>query len=90
MIPSSRAAAPRATRPKSLDFALTRRPEGVILDCRNRNTFARFSPESIRDFMSFEQHAINCQRRLSMPRGATCSMNGWKTHWAARLRWRIA
>ena len=25
-------------------------------------------PESIRDFMSFEQHAINCLRRLSMPR----------------------
>jgi 2-keto-4-pentenoate hydratase/2-oxohepta-3-ene-1,7-dioic acid hydratase in catechol pathway len=53
----------------AFDFALTRQPEGVMLD---RGSVELLSPvprpESIRDFMSFEQHSINCLRRLSMPR----------------------
>ena len=53
----------------ALNFALQRRPENVILE---RATIELLPPvprpESIRDFMSFEQHAINCLRRLSMPR----------------------
>jgi 2-keto-4-pentenoate hydratase/2-oxohepta-3-ene-1,7-dioic acid hydratase in catechol pathway len=59
----------RETGQVAFDFALTRRPEGVVLD---RDSIELLSPvprpESIRDFMSFEQHAINCLRRLSMPR----------------------
>jgi 2-keto-4-pentenoate hydratase/2-oxohepta-3-ene-1,7-dioic acid hydratase in catechol pathway len=59
----------RETAQGAFDFALTRRPEGVVLD---RGSVELLSPvprpESIRDFMSFEQHAINCLRRLSMPR----------------------
>jgi 2-keto-4-pentenoate hydratase/2-oxohepta-3-ene-1,7-dioic acid hydratase in catechol pathway len=62
-------AAARETAQASFDFALTRRPEGVVLD---RGSVELLSPvprpESIRDFMSFEQHAVNCLRRLSMPR----------------------
>ena len=62
-------AAARATAQSALDFALARRPEGAMLD---RGSVELLSPvprpESIRDFMSFEQHAINCLRRLSMPR----------------------
>ena len=62
-------AAARETAQVALEFALARRPENVILD---RGDVALLSPvprpESIRDFMSFEQHAINCLRRLSMPR----------------------
>ena len=62
-------AAARETAQAALEFALTRRPEGAMLD---RGSVELLSPvprpESIRDFMSFEQHAINCLRRLSMPR----------------------
>jgi 2-keto-4-pentenoate hydratase/2-oxohepta-3-ene-1,7-dioic acid hydratase in catechol pathway len=62
-------AAAREAAQASLDFAVTRHPENVILD---RGCIEMLSPvprpESIRDFMSFEQHAINCLRRLSMPR----------------------
>lgn len=61
--------AARETAHAALDFALARGPENVILD---RGEIEMLSPvprpESIRDFMSFEQHSINCLRRLSMPR----------------------
>jgi 2-keto-4-pentenoate hydratase/2-oxohepta-3-ene-1,7-dioic acid hydratase in catechol pathway len=61
--------AARETAHAALDFALTERPDGVMLD---RGSVELLSPvpcpESIRDFMSFEQHSINCLRRLSMPR----------------------
>lgn len=59
----------RETAQAALDFALSHRPESVILD---RGEIEMLSPvphpESIRDFMTFEQHSINCLRRLSMPR----------------------
>ena len=62
-------AAARDVAGTALDFALTQQPEGVML---NRGKIELLSPvprpESIRDFMSFEQHAINCLRRFSMPR----------------------
>lgn len=59
----------RETAQAALDFALTRRPEGVTLDRTGVELLSPVPrPESIRDFMSFEQHAINCLRRLSMPR----------------------
>lgn len=53
----------------ALDFALSRRPDGVVLD---RNAVQILSPvprpESIRDFMVFEQHITNCLRKFEMPR----------------------
>jgi len=59
----------RETAQAALDFANTRRPEGVVLDRSSVELLPPVPrPESIRDFMSFEQHAINCLRRLSMPR----------------------
>lgn len=59
----------RQTAQEALDFAVTRRPDGVTLDRSGVELLSPVPrPESIRDFMSFEQHAINCLRRLSMPR----------------------
>jgi len=53
----------------ALRYALDRRPKNLLLDRAGIELLAPVPrPESIRDFMSFEQHAINCLRRLSMPR----------------------
>jgi 2-keto-4-pentenoate hydratase/2-oxohepta-3-ene-1,7-dioic acid hydratase in catechol pathway len=66
--------AARDTAQSALDFALSRRPDGVVLD---RATVQILSPvprpESIRDFMVFEQHITNCLRKFEMP------------HWLASL-----
>jgi 2-keto-4-pentenoate hydratase/2-oxohepta-3-ene-1,7-dioic acid hydratase in catechol pathway len=52
----------------ALDFALARLPNDVVVHRSNIELLSPVPrPESIRDFMSFEQHAINCLRRLSMP-----------------------
>ena len=62
-------AAARETTQAAFDFALSRRPEGVILERSGIELLSPVPrPESIRDFMTFEQHSINCLRRLSMPR----------------------
>lgn len=59
----------RETAQAAVDFALSRRPDGVIVERDSVELLPPVPrPESIRDFMSFEQHAINCLRRLSMPR----------------------
>ena len=59
----------RDTARSALDFALSQRPEGVVL---NRSQVELLSPvprpESIRDFMVFEQHITNCLRKFEMPR----------------------
>jgi hypothetical protein len=61
--------AARETAQAAVDFALSRRPEGVIVERGSVELLAPVPrPESMRDFMSFEQHAINCLRRLSMLR----------------------
>jgi 2-keto-4-pentenoate hydratase/2-oxohepta-3-ene-1,7-dioic acid hydratase in catechol pathway len=61
--------AARGMAQAALDFALGRPPENVILDGSEIEMLSPVPrPESIRDFMSFEQHSINCLRRLSMPR----------------------
>jgi 2-keto-4-pentenoate hydratase/2-oxohepta-3-ene-1,7-dioic acid hydratase in catechol pathway len=61
--------AARETAQAALDYALRQRPEGVVLDRASVELLSPVPrPESIRDFMSFEQHAINCLRRLAMPR----------------------
>jgi 2-keto-4-pentenoate hydratase/2-oxohepta-3-ene-1,7-dioic acid hydratase in catechol pathway len=53
----------------AVNFALDQRPENVVLERGSIELLPPVPrPESIRDFMSFEQHAINCLRRLSMPR----------------------
>jgi 2-keto-4-pentenoate hydratase/2-oxohepta-3-ene-1,7-dioic acid hydratase in catechol pathway len=62
-------AAARETAQAAVDFALSRQPDGVIVEQDSIELLPPVPrPESIRDFMSFEQHAINCLRRLSMPR----------------------
>jgi 2-keto-4-pentenoate hydratase/2-oxohepta-3-ene-1,7-dioic acid hydratase in catechol pathway len=62
-------AASRETAERACDFAISQLPEGVIVE---RSAVELLSPvpqpESIRDFMVFEQHVINCTRRFSMPR----------------------
>jgi 2-keto-4-pentenoate hydratase/2-oxohepta-3-ene-1,7-dioic acid hydratase in catechol pathway len=62
-------AAARDTAQSALDFASSQHPDGVAL---NRAAIQILSPvprpESIREFMVFEQHIINCLRKFSMPR----------------------
>jgi 2-keto-4-pentenoate hydratase/2-oxohepta-3-ene-1,7-dioic acid hydratase in catechol pathway len=61
-------AAAREIAEAALEFALRHHPEGVPLDRSSIHLLSPVPrPESIRDFMSFEQHSINCLRRLSMP-----------------------
>ena len=51
-----------------IDFAVSQRPDGVELGRNNVELLSPVPrPESIRDFMVFEQHVINCTRRFSMP-----------------------
>lgn len=61
-------AAARETAQRALEFASSQRPANVFLA---RSSVELLSPvprpESIRDFMVFEQHLINCTRRFSMP-----------------------
>ena len=60
-------AAARDAAAQALDFAVAQQPAGVQLE---RNAIELLSPvprpESIRDFMVFEQHVINCIRRFGM------------------------
>src|SRR6202790_2029684 len=47
------------------------RPEGVAIDRASVDLLSPVPrPESIREFMVFEQHVINCTRRFGMPRWA--------------------
>lgn len=53
----------------ALDFATSRAPAGVLLDCAGLEILSPVPrPESIRDFMVFEQHITNCIRKFEMPR----------------------
>ena len=55
----------------AIEFALSQRPEGVVTDRASVRFLSPVPrPESIREFMVFEQHVINCTRRFSMPRWA--------------------
>ena len=63
---ASRDAAQRAT-----EFALSQRPDGVAIDRASVELLSPVPrPESIREFMVFEQHVVNCTRRFQMPRWA--------------------
>jgi 2-keto-4-pentenoate hydratase/2-oxohepta-3-ene-1,7-dioic acid hydratase in catechol pathway len=54
---------------RAVEFALSQRPEGVIIERASVELLSPVPrPESIREFMVFEQHVINCTRRFSMPR----------------------
>lgn len=51
-----------------LGWASASRPEGLILSVGDVERLAPVPvPESIREFMNFEQHVINCARRFGMP-----------------------
>jgi 2-keto-4-pentenoate hydratase/2-oxohepta-3-ene-1,7-dioic acid hydratase in catechol pathway len=61
--------AARDTAQQTVEFALRQRPEGVVIERAGVELLAPVPrPESIREFMVFEQHVVNCTRRFNMPR----------------------
>ena len=62
-------AAARDAAQAALDFAISQVPPGVLLGCAGLEILSPVPrPESIRDFMVFEQHITNCIRKFEMPR----------------------
>jgi 2-keto-4-pentenoate hydratase/2-oxohepta-3-ene-1,7-dioic acid hydratase in catechol pathway len=54
---------------RTIEFALSQRPEDVAIKRASVELLSPVPrPESIREFMVFEQHVINCTRRFGMPR----------------------
>jgi 2-keto-4-pentenoate hydratase/2-oxohepta-3-ene-1,7-dioic acid hydratase in catechol pathway len=52
----------------AIEFAFSQRPDGVLIDRASVNLLSPVPrPESIREFMVFEQHVVNCTRRFGMP-----------------------
>jgi 2-keto-4-pentenoate hydratase/2-oxohepta-3-ene-1,7-dioic acid hydratase in catechol pathway len=63
------ASASRDAAQQTIEFALSQRPEGTAIDRASVELLSPVPrPESIREFMVFEQHVINCTRRFGMPR----------------------
>lgn len=63
------ASAARDAAQQTVEFALAQRPEGSWADRASVELFSPVPrPESIREFMVFEQHVVNCTRRFGMPR----------------------
>jgi 2-keto-4-pentenoate hydratase/2-oxohepta-3-ene-1,7-dioic acid hydratase in catechol pathway len=61
--------ASREAAQQTVEFALSQRPEGLVIDRASIELLSPVPrPESIREFMVFEQHVINCTRRFGMPR----------------------
>ena len=61
--------AAREAAQRAAEFGLSQRPEGVIVDRARVELLSPVPrPVSIRDFMVFEQHVVNCTRRFGMPR----------------------
>jgi len=61
--------AARDAAQRAAEYALSQRPEGVIVDRGSAELLSPVPrPVSIRDFMVFEQHVVNCTRRFAMPR----------------------
>jgi 2-keto-4-pentenoate hydratase/2-oxohepta-3-ene-1,7-dioic acid hydratase in catechol pathway len=51
-----------------LEWAVVARPQGLLLPVADVKWLAPVPvPESIREFMNFEQHVINCARQFGMP-----------------------
>lgn len=62
-------AAARARAQAAYDFALSQHPEGTVIERAQVQVLSPVPrPESIRDFMVFEQHVTNCIRKFEMPR----------------------
>src|ERR1700722_18981833 len=62
------ASAARDAAERTIEFAVTQNPEGAIIDRASVELLSPVPrPESIREFMVFEQHVINCTRRFGMP-----------------------
>lgn len=62
-------AAARDEAQAALEYALSQNPKDVLLERRDVELMAPMPrPESIREFMTFEQHIINCVRRVGLPR----------------------
>jgi len=62
------ASASRDAAQLTFEFALSQRPDSVAIDRANIELLSPVPrPESIREFMVFEQHVINCTRRFEMP-----------------------
>jgi len=61
--------ASRDAAQQTFDFALSQRPDNVAIERANIQLLSPVPrPESIREFMVFEQHVINCTRRFEMSR----------------------
>jgi 2-keto-4-pentenoate hydratase/2-oxohepta-3-ene-1,7-dioic acid hydratase in catechol pathway len=61
--------AARDAAQRAIEFALSQRPESVAIQRASVKLLSPVPrPESIREFMVFEQHVINCTRRFEMPR----------------------
>jgi 2-keto-4-pentenoate hydratase/2-oxohepta-3-ene-1,7-dioic acid hydratase in catechol pathway len=53
----------------AIEFAVSQHPDGVAIKRASVELLSPVPrPESIREFMVFEQHVINCTRRFGMPR----------------------
>jgi 2-keto-4-pentenoate hydratase/2-oxohepta-3-ene-1,7-dioic acid hydratase in catechol pathway len=54
---------------QTIEFAVSQRPADVAVERASVEILSPVPlPESIREFMVFEQHVINCTRRFGMPR----------------------
>jgi len=63
------AGASRDAGQRTIEFTLSQLPEGVVIERARVELLSPVPrPESIREFMVFEQHVINCTRRFGMPR----------------------
>jgi 2-keto-4-pentenoate hydratase/2-oxohepta-3-ene-1,7-dioic acid hydratase in catechol pathway len=61
--------AARDAAQRAIEFALSQRPESVTIERASAELLSPVPrPESIREFMVFEQHVINCTRRFGMYR----------------------
>jgi 2-keto-4-pentenoate hydratase/2-oxohepta-3-ene-1,7-dioic acid hydratase in catechol pathway len=60
--------ASREAAQRTIEFALSQRPQSVVIERASVELLSPVPrPESIREFMVFEQHVINCTRRFGMP-----------------------
>ncbi len=65
------ASAARDAAQQSVEFAISQGPDGAAIDRASVEILSPVPrPESIREFMVFEQHVVNCTRRFGMPRWA--------------------
>ena len=63
------ASAARDAAQQAIEFAVSQRPPDVAIDRAGVELLSPVPrPESIREFMVFEQHVVNCTRRFGMPR----------------------